>query len=132
MKIKQGNIAINIENSIKHIQEGLYDGVIKNVSLKLDQSTPYGFKNILYIEVEINLGITTIIKSTSFYISDNVNSRFFKFISDMELDKCEEFDIDKLINERVTVTIENTNVNGITYSNINKIVPYETNKEVLI
>lgn len=130
MKIKQGNIAINIENSTKNIQPGIYEGVIVNATLKLDQSTAYGFKNILNIEVEVNLGVTTITKKSSYYISDNINSRFFKFINDMNLIGNDELDIDELVTKRVILTIENNTTNGVTYSNIDKIVPYETNGEV--
>ncbi|MEG0051384.1 MAG: hypothetical protein RR712_04325 [Terrisporobacter sp.] len=130
MKIKQGNITVNIENSTKNVQPGTYEGVIVNATLKLDQSTPYGFKNILDIEVDINLGVTTITKKSSYYISDNINSRFFKFINDMNLIEQDELDIDELVTKRVILTIENNLTNGVTYSNIDKIVPYETNGEV--
>lgn len=130
MKIKQGSTVINVGNLIKDIQPGTYKGDIINVTLKLDQSTPYGFKHILDIDVEIDLGVTTITKKSSYYISDNINSRFFKFINDMNLIGQDELDIDELVNRRVTLTIENNTVNGVTYSNIEKIVPYESNGEV--
>lgn len=130
MKIKQGNITVNIANSTKNIQPGTYKGRIVNATLKLDQSTPYGFKNILDIEVEIDLGVTTITKKSSYYISDSINSRFSKFINDMKLMENEELDIDELLNQKVVLTIENKTTNGITYSNIDRIVPYETDGEV--
>ena len=124
MKIKQGNITVNIANSTKNIQPGTYKGRIVNATLKLDQSTPYGFKNILDIEVEIDLGVTTITKKSSYYISDSINSRFSKFINDMKLMENEELDIDELLNQKVVLTIENKTTNGITYSNMDRIVPY--------
>lgn len=130
-KIKQGNIVVNPVRSTKNIQAGNYNATIKNVKLKPDQSTSYGFKDILDVEVEIDLGVTTITKKSSYYISDSINSRFSRFIDDMKLAENEEIDLDDLIGKRVILTIENKTVDGITYSNIEKIVPYETNEEVI-
>ena len=130
MKIKQGNLIVNTVNTKEDIKPGIYGGCIANATLKLNQATTYVFKNVLDLEVEIDLGVTTIIKKSSYYISDNINSRFFKFINDMNLIGQDELDIDKLVNRKVTLTIENNTVNGVTYSNIEKIVPYESNEGV--
>ena len=93
------------------------------MALKLDQVTSYGFKNILDIEVEIDLLVTTMNKKTSYYVSDNINSRFFIFLNDMKIDTSEEvFDIDTLVGRNVNVIIKNNTVNGTTYSNIERII----------
>lgn len=124
MRLKQSNLVIGLgNNNNKGIEDGDYKGKIINVALKLDQVTSYGFKNILDIEVEIDLLVTTMNKKTSYYVSDNINSRFFIFLNDMKIDTSEEvFDIDTLVGRNVNVIIKNNTVNGTTYSNIERII----------
>ncbi len=123
MRLKQSNLVIGLGNNNKGIEDGDYKGKIINVALKLDQVTSYGFKNILDIEVEIDLLVTTMNKKTSYYVSDNINSRFFIFLNDMKIDTSEEvFDIDTLVGRNVNVIIKNNTVNGTTYSNIERII----------
>ena len=122
MRLKQSNLVIGLGSDNKGIEEGEYKGKIVNVTLKLDQVTPYGFKNILDIEIEKDLLVTRMNKKTSYYVSDNINSRFFIFLNDMKIDTSEEvFDIDTLVGRNVNVTIKNNTVNGTTYSNIERI-----------
>lgn len=123
MKLKQSNLIVGLENNNKGIEEGEYNATITNVTLKLDQVTQYGFKNVLQVEVEIDLMVTKVTKMTSYYISDYVNSRFFTFLNDMKINTSDEtFDVDTLVGEEVVVTIKNNQSNGTTYSNIDRIV----------
>lgn len=123
MRLKQSNLIVGLENSNKGMEEGEYNATITNVTLKLDQVTQYGFKNVLQVEVEIDLMVTKVTKMTSYYISDYVNSRFFIFLNDMKINTSDEtFDVDTLVGKMVVVTIKNNQSNGSVYSNIDKII----------
>lgn len=123
MKLKQSNLIVGLENNSKGIEEGEYNATITNVTLKLDQVTQYGFKNVLQVEIEIDLMVTKVTKMTSYYISDYVNSRFYIFLNDMKINTSDEtFDVDTLVGKEVVVTIKNSQANGTVYSNIDRIV----------
>lgn len=123
MILKQNNLMVGLESGNKAIEEGEYNAKIKNVTLKLDQVTQYGFKNVLQIEVEIDLMVIKVTKKTSYFVSDYVNSRFFEFLNDMNIDISDEtFDVDTLVGKEVVVTIKNSQFNGTLYSNIDRIV----------
>ena len=123
MRLRQNNLIVGMKDNNNGVQDGNYNGNITDIRLKAQQATQYGFKDILTVEVEIDLGVTQIKKNTSYYISDKEGTRFSKFLDDMKIDmNSEEFDVNELLDVKVEVTIKNNKVGDTVYSNIDRIV----------
>lgn len=123
MILRQGNLMIGREKYNTGIQQGNYKGRITDIKLKAQQATQYGYKDILTVEVEVDLGVIKIKKNTSYYISNQEETRFSKFLDDMKIDRqLEEFDVDELVGVNVEVAIKNNKVGGNVYTNIDRIV----------
>lgn len=123
MILRQGNLMVGSKKNNTGIQEGNYKARITDIKLKIQQATQYGFKDILTVEVEIDLGVIKIKKNTSYYISNQEGTRFSNFLDDMKIDRqLEEFDVDELVGVNVEVTIKNNKVDGNVYTNIDRIM----------